>query len=392
MSRWLLLQCGERRCALPVADVLSVAPVAMASPLPRTPVWVEGIAGYGRSIVPQVALGALLGEAAAGALAVIARSGAGEIALRVDAVDRVIDLVERPAAGPDGQGIVAGTVRRGRFDVGLLDLSRLTIPIAALRVNGRGETEVTDEAALPSDEAAHDLVCAVEGGFIALPLARVLSIEAVGHGQTLALCDSDGRPCVSGGAAMAVSVSLAGGWAVLGVTQVLGPRRPGTPGYHHARLLDCDGLTPAGASMRPGEPSQAEPQTRVMYLLGAGQHQVLLPASKALFAGAIEHWRPLPGGRHGADGILPLGGAILPAFDLGRLLGDAPCERSMAMALDARGSHWAIACDSISERHGRIEGRPLTRDGLATLGQARIAEGLIPVLDADRLALPGGAS
>ena len=61
----------------------------------------------------------------------------------------------------------------------------------------------------------------------------------------------------------------------------------------------------------------------------------------------------------------------------------------MAMALEARGSRWAITCDSISERHGRIEGRPVTLDGLAMLGQARIAEGLVPVLDADRLVLPG---
>jgi hypothetical protein len=301
--------------------------------------------------------------------------------------------VEPTEGRPCGDGIVIGTVRRGRFDLALLDLSRLAIPVAALppvTAADWDETHETIEAGTDRHGVPRDLICAVEGGFIALPLARVLSVERAG--VTLALSDTAGRPGAGGPAAMAVTVALTRGRAVLGVAQVLGPRQPGTPGYHDATLLDCDGLEPADGLPVTGGQDQPGLSTRVMYLLGAGDRLALLPASKALFVGAIDHWCPLPGGDHGPDGMVPLGGAILPALDLGRLFGDAVCARPMAMALDARGTSWAVACDSISERHGRIEGRPMTLDGLATLGQARIAEGLVPVLDADRLVLPGQAS
>ena len=391
MSRWLLVRCAERRCALPVAGVLHVAPAQVASPLPRAPRWVEGIAGYGRAIVPQIALGSLLGGEAGGGLVVVAESGAGEVALRVDAVERVIDLVERPAPHVPAGSIVCDTVRRGRLDIALLDLSGLTIPLAALPVV---VTAAPAGARLnvepqPEESAALDLVCAVADGFIALTLSRVLRVERAGAGTPL--CDRDGRP-TEDAAAMTVTVALASGSAELGVAQVVGPRRPGTPGYRDARLFDDALLARIVADRSSDGAGAGGGHTRVMYLLGAGERLALLPAAKALRAGAIEHWRPLPGGGSGPDGIVPLGGAILPALDLGRLFGDAPCSRSMAMALDARGSRWAIACDSISERHARIEGRPLTRNGLATLGEARIAEGLVPVLDADRLDLPGTAT
>ncbi len=390
MSRWLMMQCGERRCALPVASVQQVAPVAQASPLPRMPAWVEGIAAYGRAIVPQIALGALIDGPAEGAMAVVAESGAGPIALRVTAVDRVVDLVERADGHADDGGIVAGTVRRGRFDVALLDLSGLSIPAVSSEpvVTGDSGSLIagTEDAQMPS----LDLVCAVAGGHIALPLARVLSVERAGGG--VALCDTAGRNAEAGAAAMAVTVSQARGRAVLGVVQVLGPRRAGTPGYHNALLLDCDGLSPLEEVASRGDTAGEPGPSRVMYLLAAGGRQALLPATKALCAGVIEHWRALPGRNDGPDGLVPLGGTIMPALDLARLFGDAARPRTMALALDARGSPWAIACDSISERRGSIEGRPVTRDGLATLGQAQVAEGLLPVLDADRLLLPGQTS
>ena len=384
MSRWLLIRCGERHCALPVDGVLQVAPAQAASPLPRAPRWVEGIAGYGRAIVPQIGLGSLLGGEAGGALVVVAESGAGAVALRVDAAERVLDLVERPATRAAAGSIVCDTVRRGRLDIALLDLSGLTIPLVVLpAVVAAADGTARAEAPRQEEAAALDLVCAVADGFVALPLSRVLRVEPAGDGT--ALCDREGRP-TGDRAAMAVTVAIQRGSAELGVAHIVGPRRPGTPGYRDARLLDDAVLARVLAEHPAG--GAADAHARVMYLLGAGDRFALLPAAKALRAGAIEHWRPLPGGRSGPDGIVPLGGAILPALDLGRLFGDAARPRPMAMALDARGSCWAIACDSISERHARIEGRPLTRAGLATLGEAHIAEGVVPVLDADRLDLP----
>jgi len=387
------MRSGEQRCALPIETVLRAAPAVAASPLPRVPSWVEGIAAYDRDLVPQIALSALIGGGSGGALAVVATSGAGAVALRVDAIERVIDLVERPAADTASRGVVSGTVRRGRHEVVLLDLTHLAVPVTELVpaiVSVSGRVVQQSLARAEPDAVPLDLVCALDDGFIALPLARVASVETAGPGMILH--DPFGRPAPPQKAAMAVTVSLARGSLVLGVGTIVGLRRPGSPGYRDAHVIDCDALAgPAGAAALPDDPagSQTALQERVMYLLSAGGRLALVPGAKALRVGPVEHWCALPGDGPGPDGLLPLGSAILPGLDLGRLFGDPVRPRAMAMALYARGSQWAIACDSISERHGRIEGRPVTRDGLALLGQVQIAEGLVPVLDTDRLVLPG---
>ena len=387
MTLWLLLRGGGRRCALPVGKVLRVAPAAATVPLPRSPAWVDGIAAYGRDLVPQVVLGALIGDEAGGRQVVVAQSGAGPVALRVEAVERVIDLAE-PVAGA---ALVAGRAWRGGEEILLLDLAHLVLPVAE-RPPGPSRAASAADPARDVDKARDagplELVCALDDGFVALPLARVASVERAAAGMEL--IDPLGRSAPSAGAVTAVTVALPGGSLVLGLGSVVGLRRPGTPGYHDARAIDCDALAgrvaqsaaPGGGIDRP-----ALPPDRVMYLLGAGDRLALIPGSKAVRVGPLAHWRALPGGK-GPDGLVPVGGDILPGLDLGRLFGDAARPRAFAMAFDARGSRWAIACDSISERRGRIEGRPATRDGLAMLGQARIAEGLVPVLDTDRFVLP----
>lgn len=388
MTLWLLLRGGGRRCALPVGNVLRVAPVAATVPLPRSPAWVDGIAAYGRDVVPQVALGALIGDEAGGRQVVVAQSGAGPVALRVETVERVIELAE-PVAGA---ALVAGRAWRGGEEVLLLDLAHLALPVA-YRPPGPRRTPSAMAPARAAERVVAagplELVCTLDDGFVALPLALVASVERASAGMDL--IDPLGRKVPSASAVTAVTVALAEGSLVLGLGSVVGLRRPGTPGYHEARAIDCDALAAGAAETGRSGGGMDRPALapdRVMYLLGAGERLALIPGAKAVRVGPLAHWRALPGGK-GPDGLVPVGGDILPGLDLGRLFGDAARPRAMAMALDARGSRWAIACDSISERRGRIEGRPATRDGLAMLGQARIAEGLVPVLDTDRFVLPG---
>jgi hypothetical protein len=190
---------------------------------------------------------------------------------------------------------------------------------------------------------------------------------------------------------MAVSVSGAQGSLVLGVSAVVGLRRAGAG--TNGQRIDIDGLSGGGDGQADaGARAQRDGERpRAMYLLGAGERLAVVPGSRALRVGTAEHWRDLRGLRGAPLGLVPVGGDILPAVDLGGLFGDTPRRRPLVLAMQARGSGWVFACDSISERHARIEGRPSTVGGVAMLGEVRLHELRVPVLDADRLSLPGAA-
>lgn len=393
MTARLLLQCGERHFALPVSQVRAVAPAATAMALPRAPEWVEGIAGYGRNIVPQIDLAALLGEGGGGEIAVVTGSGAGTIALRVRAAERVADIGVDEEGARSGD-LVATTVRHGDRDIGLLDLSHLAIPVLDLpRATGSRIGNIrprgVSSAGIAGTEVEMDLVCEVGGRRIALPLSRVQHIERAGSDTVM--IDPLGEGVRTAAGAMAVSVSGAQGALVLGVNTVVGLRRAGAGA--NGQAIDIDGLGDGGAGQADaGDTARRDGERpRAMYLLGAAGRLALVPGSKALRVGTSEHWRDLQGLRGAPVGLVPIGGEILPAVDLGGLFGDAARRRPMVLAMQARDSRWAVACDSISERHATIEGRPSTVNGLPMLGVVHLSEGRVPVLDADRLRLPGAA-
>lgn len=188
--------------------------------------------------------------------------------------------------------------------------------------------------------------------------------------------------------AVAITLRHGGNEIVLGVDRVIGLRGIDTGA---AEVVDLAVLAEgaAAAVATPGTSSAARPRESALFLVSAGSRRALVPRAKIARIGWAEHWRALPGEGVHAAGVTVVGGDILPALDLGGLFGDAAARRPIVMAFEARGSRWAMACDHVSERHAGIEGRPHTVDGRTMLGEARVAEGLLPVLDIDRLPLPG---
>lgn len=390
MSRHLLLRHGEASYALPVEVVHGVAPSCMATPLPRSPSWVEGVAAYGRDIVPQIALGALTGGAPGGAIAVVADSAAGKVALRVDAADRVIDIASRTVAPPGGPDLVCGVARRGRLSIGILDLGRLVLPV------GGPATAPVESApvAVPASRRPFDgeerrpatlLACLVGTRQIVFPLARVAAIEHAAPGRAAIDIGSARRP-----APIAVTLRHEGAEIVVGIDRVLGLREEagGAQPFDLAALFGAS----EPRAMGEGRSSIAVPlRQSALLLVAAGPRAALLPRTKVTRIGWTEHWSAMPGNQGGA-GVTAVGGDIMPGLDFAGLFGDRAARRPIVVALDARGSRWALACDLVSERHAGIEGEPSTVDGIPRLGEAAVAEGRLPVLDVDRLPLPGRPS
>lgn len=385
MSRHLLLHHGEASYALPVERVRGVAPAVAAVPLPRSPSWLEGVAAYGRDIVPQIALGLLTARAPGGAVAVVADSAEGKVALRVDAADRVVEIASRSVAPPGEPDLVCGVARRGKLAIRVLDLGRLVLPVtdAAPRT---GETLLAQPRPAPRRiergvrPSAAMLACAVGKRQVLLPLGRVAAIERAAPGRSMIELGGGSRPNI------AITLRHDGRELALGVDRVIGLRSAVADG---AEVLDVAALAEGATAADAEEAPAARSRQSALLLVSAGHRSALVPRAKITRIGQAEHWCALPGTGAHASGVTVVGGDILPALDLAGLFGDAEARRPIVMAFEARGSRWAMACDHVSERHAGIEGRPRTVDGLAMLGEARVAEGLLPVLDIDRLPLPG---
>ncbi len=403
MSRLLLLRDGGQGYALPVETVRLVAPAMPTVRLPLADDVIEGVASYGSAIVPQIPLGALVGSGEhGGAMVVVTASAAGDIALRVTATERVIDVAAQLAEPIAGQGLVVARMTFGQHDIRLLDPGRLVLPArlqpALERFRGIEPESRSSDPTGPS-AASTQLLCRAGGRLFALPLERVASVEdAHGAVEALDLTRALGLPGADRAGAR-IYLNLGEDRLALDVDSVVGVRHRDDSRDAAERPEDLDVDRLADLGRRAGMITAARPPVRQdvarnipLFALKADGRAALVPRSKVARVGLAEHWRAMPQGGRRLLGIVALHGHLLPAVDLASLFNAAARRRDLVAAVEAGGGLWALGCDAIVERHARIEGRPVTVDGLPLLGEARTPEGMLPVVDLDRLGLFGTAS
>lgn len=129
LQRCLLVQAGDRLCALPLARVRRVVKALAVSPLPGSAPELLGLAEFGGEPLPVLDLASLVGAApGAGAalpVTVVVLAGPdGATELAGLAADAAIDIADVPAlAAAGGRRILVGEALAGDRPVSVLDLA-----------------------------------------------------------------------------------------------------------------------------------------------------------------------------------------------------------------------------------------------------------------------------
>ena len=130
-ERYLLVQAGDRLCALPLARVRRVVRALQVCPLPGSAPELLGLAEYGGEPLPVLDLAALVGAepgtSAALPVTVVVLAGPDAAAeLAGLAADAAIDIAELSALGTAGERrMLVGEVLVGGRPVSVLDLAAL---------------------------------------------------------------------------------------------------------------------------------------------------------------------------------------------------------------------------------------------------------------------------
>ncbi|MBT7613583.1 MAG: chemotaxis protein CheW, partial [Rhodospirillaceae bacterium] len=133
MKLSLLMRVGDDRYAIDLDQVVRVAPALTAAPLPFAVSALEGLAAYGRDIVPQMSLCQTVGKTDAlseGDYVVLARTASGILALRHDGFDGVRELPDgrmAPMASPVGD-CRTSMIKLAGFRIYGIDARRIRIP------------------------------------------------------------------------------------------------------------------------------------------------------------------------------------------------------------------------------------------------------------------------
>src|SRR5262245_52379841 len=124
----------------------------------------------------------------------------------------------------------------------------------------------------------------------------------------------------------------------------------------HGRAGDLRRAFDAAFAAPP--PAPATPTVDLLAIqVGGSPYAIRLAEVAGLFAG--RKVSPLPGAVHGLLGIAGLRGSLLPVYDLGVLLGQAPCtaprwlavagKKPVAVAFEAVDGHFRLGRDAIAE-------------------------------------------
>jgi purine-binding chemotaxis protein CheW len=194
-QRFLTFRLGERRYALPAAEVTEVVAVPAMTRVPQSPAALLGIANLRGAVLPIASLRGLLGvpeEAARrNARAIVLNVGAS-VALVVDAVD-ALEMVEpgRIEARQAELGVEAGERVNGAFQTGKDGAAAKILDIKALleaafaqrsraerRPRGTGVAQGADHAARDETARPHEMLVTFEvaGQEFALDLDAVQEV------------------------------------------------------------------------------------------------------------------------------------------------------------------------------------------------------------------------
>lgn len=177
-ENFLLVRVGERRFALPAAQVLEIVPAGIATPLPFAPAWVAGLANVGGRVVPMLDAATLLGvTAGAGTEVVLLATTHSPCALRLGEVLAHVPVAREALCRVDsGQGHVTAEFTHDGTPVLVLDpealgglLAAEEAPAGDAGLLGALETE-TQHAVDPGRAC---LVFEIAGGRYALALDDV---------------------------------------------------------------------------------------------------------------------------------------------------------------------------------------------------------------------------
>lgn len=392
-AQFLLFAVGGLRLAMPVDRVDGVLPKGPVTPLPFVPAWVDGLVVVRGAVLPQYDL--LLwrtGERHDNPNHELLKIATPE-GPAVVKVDRVLRLLAE-ADLDDGVETI---------DPAALVLGDIAEDIAPAAASDFAEPPIL--AAAPVAAAERAVVVAVAGESLGLPLRYVREVVELGDVSPLPLAPPAlsglfrlrGRevPLVSMAALLggvprggdrAVIVDTADGPMALAVDRILGIERIGTLDAHplleqwhgltgcwHGAgggtigLVSLDDLFNEGWRARlagflpeaggTAEERAAEPSRLLMTFSVAGRPC----AMDALEVERVVAWQPpgaVPDGNPDIDGVVPVGGGILPVVDLcGRLGLDADAEPPRAYLVVRWGAESAALCVG---RPGRMRAVPVS--------------------------------
>lgn len=454
---FILFRAGGDVFALPGKEVMEVVPGGVVTPLPFVPDFVEGVVTVGGQIIPQIDFARRLGRpAGTGRDLMVIRSDHGPFALRIDHAVTMLTLEDEqyhPVRPEDGPVLaVVGEFAWEERSVLVLDPARLGIegvePVdvpaggGGLIADGRGRLV----GPVRADDGFAGIVVQVEGERYALPLTQVREIVEIDQVRTLpqapvglvGLFNLRGRPLVllslarllgadhGADARTAILADGPDGPLALLVDRVLGLRRFAlTP--HKAQgdlgalvdryVIDSDdrivmilepqalGRHPSYAACRgfmTGAKAAAAPvemvATRRFLALGLSGEIWAMDLAKVDRVSEYRTPMPVPATLDGAgvDGIIDIGGDILPMIDLRRRLAASDPESDGAFVITRLpGGNAALLVDRLH----RIIDLPVTQielfaDGRADLvaGVGRLEDRLVSILAVDHLLAGQGAS
>ena len=453
---FILFRAGGDVFAVPGKEVMEVVPCGVVTPLPFVPDFVEGVVTVGGQIIPQIDFVRRLGRPAGnGGELMVIRGAHGPFALRIDHAVTMLTLEDeqyhpvRPEEGP--ALAVVGEFAWQERSVLVLDPAHLGIEgVEAVAVPEGGGGLIAGARGgrggpVRADDGFAGIVVQVEGERYALPLTQVREIVEIDTVRSLpqaptglvGLFNLRGQPLVllslarllgaDHGAEARTAILADGpdGQLALLVDRVIGLRRfPGTP--HKAQgdlgalvdryVIDGDDrivmiLEPAALGRHPsyaacrgvmtGDKLAAPVEmvaTRRFLALGLSGEVWAMDLAKVDRVSEYRPPMPVPATMEGAgvDGIIDIGGDILPMIDLRRRLAAGGEETEGAFVITRLpGGSAALLVDRLH----RIIDVPVTQvelfaDGRNDLvaGVGRLDDRLVSILAVDHLLAGQGAS
>lgn len=383
-GQFVLFTAGGDLYAVDADAVAEVTPCAAVTPVPFTPDYVDGVVTVGGRIAPQIDFLKRIGSSKVligkGQLLVL-EGKAGPFALKVDAASTMAAIPPEGLAPSDSdhRHVLGEFFWEGRLAVALavdgLGLEDVAAPPPASEQQMLGTLRASRRDASRSRDEFSGVVVEAGGDRYALPLDRVREVAPAREirplpyapGALAGVFNLRGQPLAAlslsallnavpgAGCEQAVIVDTGFGPAALLVDAVIGLRRFGAAvrraqaeSHAHASryvlddkgrivvivdlgaLLDEESLAACKPFMPQaggGDRARAAAPTRRFLSMSVGQEAWALDLQRVE---RVSEWRPpqpapAPEGvdadPFGLDGVIDIGGEILPVVDLGRRLG-----------------------------------------------------------------------
>jgi len=383
MTRYLLLRIGDDRYAVDVARVDHVAPAVEPVALPLAPDGVQGLASYGRRIVPQMALSQVVSrenETAGGGHAVLVTTASGMMALRHDGFDGVRQLPDdhlAPVRAPVGD-CRTGMMRLAGFRIFAIDTGRIRIASdvqPAMTLPGDQRPVRPDAVARTSEPEGPLVLEGTAGGrTCTIALDLVERLEAGVDGGTDVILRRDDRIARQHldrvvGIARRSSFSAGDGGMSMAEASA------------HVDALHWEAADDGETAI---DDELAEEEKLAVLLLRTGEERAAIPRGDVIRIAAARHWRPLDWVGGGMDGLVVVAGDVLPAVDLGR----SPGARSTCVVIDCGDERWCLLCDHVEDPGSLPLDGPQSDDGVAVRANGR----RISLLDIAHLRERAGAA